>query len=157
MKSHDPSLNNSRFVLSLRALAFALLILSMGTLASGPVADPPSGTGPSGAVFAGRAGDAAAAPLDGVPQINGVSFKFQKQNGVILVCKLTLTGANYEPNCVVNINGQPAPKTLYTSGLAVTAKGGAKLSKMLPKHTEVALTIVNPGGQTSAPFPFTRP
>jgi len=94
--------------------------------------------------------------VEETPVINGVEFKFQKENGVILVCKLTLTGSHYEAGSVVLIDGQPVPKMLYVSSSQVVAKGGAKLNKMLPKGRAVALTVKNPGGQTSAPWSFER-
>lgn len=141
---------------SLRALALVLLVLSVGATASGPVAGPSSGKALSGGVFTGRAGDAPSAPLAG-PMVTGVEFKIQVQNGVVLMCKLTLKGTNFQQGCVVNINGQRAPKILYHESTEVLAKGGAKLAKMLPKHTSVNLTVVNPDGQTSNPYPFTRP
>ncbi len=157
MRTFVVSRQNRHLALIFGAWTLALLVLSLCVQATGPVAGLSRGSGPSASSPGGRAGDEAAAPLDGIPQISGVAFKFQKQNGVVLVCKLTLTGANYQSGCVVQINGQQAPKTLFTSGSQVLAKGGAKLAKMLPKHTSVNLTVVNPDGQTSNPYPFTRP
>jgi hypothetical protein len=95
--------------------------------------------------------------LSATPVITGVEFKLRVENGAV-VCKLILTGRGFHPGCVVRINGQDAPKSICQSESEVVAKGGAKLKKMLPKHREVQLTVYNPDdGQTSAPWPFTRP
>jgi len=92
------------------------------------------------------------------PVITGAELKLRIQNGAVVVCKLTITGRGFHPGCVVRINGQDAPKSLYQSENEVVAKGGAKLKKMLPKHQTVQLTVYNPDdGQTSAPWPFARP
>lgn len=117
-------------------------------LANGPGKAPTAGFGN---------GDSRSAQvIESAPMINGVEFKFQKQNGVVLVCKLTLSGANYESGSMVLIEGQPAPKVLYVSSNQVVAKGGAKLNKMLPKGRAVALTVRNPDGQTSTAWSFER-
>ena len=99
----------------------------------------------------------AGSTLADAPQISGYEFKHREQNGVVLVCKLTLYGQNFQPDCAIKINGQPAPKSVFVYDNEVVAKGGAKLKKMLPKGQVVQVTVTNPDGQTSNPYPFTRP
>jgi hypothetical protein len=103
------------------------------------------------------AASAAAASPEEQPAITGLAFKLTVHDGVVLVCKLTVTGRDFQPGCVVKINGQPAPKNLYQSETQVLAKGGAKLKKMLPKGQTHQITVTNPDGQTSNPSPFVRP
>jgi hypothetical protein len=128
-----------------------LVILSGpdGAMASAPTVKP--------VPLAPGAASSSALPQEGTPTINQATFKLQMQNGVVLVCKLTLQGTNFESGCVVLIDGQPAPKSHYDASTQVVAKGGAKLKKMLPKGRALAITVRNPGGQTSAPWSFTRP
>ena len=76
-------------------------------------------TFPAGSSESASAGQAA----DDQPVINGVEFKLHVKDGVVLVCKLTLTGQNFQAGCTVKINGQPAPKTLFKSASEVLAKG----------------------------------
>lgn len=128
---------------------FLLGILSGPTAMASAPAAAPARTAPDAA--------SSALPQEGTPTINQATFKLQMQNGVVLVCKLTLQGTNFESGCVVLIDGQPAPKSHYDGSTQVVAKGGAKLKKMLPKGRALAITVRNPGGQTSAPWSFTRP
>ena len=102
-------------------------------------------------------GQNAAEAFEDAPHITGHVFKFAMHNGVVTMCKLILNGEHFQPNCVIKINGQPAPKMQYTSESEVVAKGGAKLKKMLPKDQSVDITVTNPDGQVSNVYPFTRP
>lgn len=69
--------------------------------------------------------------------------------------QLVVSGAGFQQGCAVKIDGAAAPSTQWVSASSVVAKGGA-LKGMLPKGKAVQLTVTNPDGTVSAPFPFAR-
>lgn len=99
--------------------------------------------------------DEGATAEDG-PVIYGHLWRLEEEDGV-LVCRLKLFGLGFAEGCEVQINGQPAPKSIFKGESEVVAKGGAKLKKMLPKGQVHQLTVANPDGQVSPAYPFTRP
>jgi len=70
--------------------------------------------------------------------------------------KLTVTGTNFQPGCVVKINGVDANGTqVYVSSTEIKQKGDS-LKSQLPKGTAVSITVVNPDGGVSNAYSFTR-
>jgi PKD repeat protein len=70
--------------------------------------------------------------------------------------KLNLTGTNFQPGCIVKINGAIAGGTqVYVSSTQLKQKGDS-LKSQLPKGTAVAITVVNPDGGVSNAYSFTR-
>ena len=71
--------------------------------------------------------------------------------------QLVLRGANFHPSAQIQIDGAPAPQTVYKSGSKLMAKGGAELKAMLPKGVAVQITVKNEDdGGGSVPFSFKR-
>ncbi len=69
--------------------------------------------------------------------------------------RLAVTGSGFLGGCHVAINGQEVPKTVFKDATLVVAKG-AGLKALVPKGMTVQVSVVNPDGTASAPFPFTR-
>jgi len=70
--------------------------------------------------------------------------------------KITLGGTNFQPGCVVKIDGATANGTqVYVSSTELKQKGDS-LKSQLPKGTAVSITVVNPDGGTSNAHSFTR-
>ncbi len=70
--------------------------------------------------------------------------------------KVKLAGTNFQPGCVVKINGATANgNQVYVSSTELKQKGDS-LKSQLPKGTAVAITVVNPDGGVSNAYSFTR-
>lgn len=70
--------------------------------------------------------------------------------------RLNVTGSGFEKGCTITINGTAVPRTILRSGTQINATGGSALRAMLPKGVTVQIQVLNPDGDRSAPFPFTR-
>jgi predicted acyl esterase len=79
-------------------------------------------------------------------------------NGVVALSsplRLKVSGTSFQSGCQVEIDGKPAPKTAFKGATRVLAQGSG-LKSMVPKGVTVQVTVVNPDGGHSSPFPFTR-
>ena len=70
--------------------------------------------------------------------------------------RLKVNGSGFPADAVIQINGIAVPQTRYKSATKVIAYKGSALKSMLPKGVTVQVTVVDPGGATSRPVPFTR-
>jgi hypothetical protein len=69
--------------------------------------------------------------------------------------RLKVIGTNFKTGATVKINGTPAPSTTVKNATQILAKGSA-LKTMLPKGTQVMVTVLNTDGGESAARAFTR-
>ncbi len=69
--------------------------------------------------------------------------------------RLKVTGTNFKAGATVKVNGTPAPTTTMKNASQLIAKGAA-LKTMVPKGTQVSITVANSDGGESSPFLFTR-
>ncbi len=69
--------------------------------------------------------------------------------------RLRVSGSGFQEGCGVMIDGKEVPKTAFKGPTMVVAKG-AGLKAMVPKGMTVLVTVMNPNGAGSAPFPFAR-
>lgn len=88
----------------------------------------------------------ATGPLPTISAVNKLANPF----------RLKLTGANFQKGTQVLIGGAQVPQTTYKSATQLVAKKGAALKAMVPAGTTVDITVLNPDGGTSSPFPYTR-
>lgn len=66
--------------------------------------------------------------------------------------RLKVSGVGFLPGCSVGINGVPV-STVYKGEGKAFAEG---IKALIPKGITVQITVTNPEGGTSSPFPFTR-
>ena len=69
--------------------------------------------------------------------------------------RLEVSGSGFQEGCNVVIDGKDVPKTAFKGPAMVVAKGTG-LKAMVPKGMTVQVSVMNPSGTASAPFPFTR-
>ena len=69
--------------------------------------------------------------------------------------RLKVMGTNFKTGAAIKINGAAAPSTTVKSVTQLLAKGSA-LKTLLPKGTQVMITVANTDGGESAPRAFTR-
>jgi hypothetical protein len=70
--------------------------------------------------------------------------------------RLSVSGSGFASTCVVKINGQAAPRTIFRGTASLVAKGGNALKSMVPSGTPVTITVEDPQGGASNAFLFTR-
>lgn len=70
--------------------------------------------------------------------------------------RLKVTGADFAQGASVFLDGSPPPKATVKSSSKILLGGGKALKDLVPKGRSVLVTVVNPDGGTSEPFPFTR-
>ncbi len=70
--------------------------------------------------------------------------------------RLKLTGADFAPGASVFLDGTAAPSVTVKSSSKILLGGGKDLKALVPKGQTVLVTVVNPDGGTSEPYPFTR-
>ncbi len=69
--------------------------------------------------------------------------------------RLKIYGTNFHEGCVVKINGEAVPQVKFKNEGNLVAKKGAALKAMVPKGTQVMITVVNTDdGGVSGAFPF---
>ena len=68
--------------------------------------------------------------------------------------RLKVNGNNFQPGSIVKINGKEVPSTVYKSNSLLVLKKGSTLKALCPKGVAVQLTVFNPDGCVSSPFPF---
>ena len=69
--------------------------------------------------------------------------------------RLKVMGTNFKTGATIKINGTPTPSATVKSATQILAKGSA-LKTLLPKGTQVMITVANTDGGESAPRAFTR-
>lgn len=69
--------------------------------------------------------------------------------------RLVITGSGFQARCGAGVNGAAVPQTTFINSGKVVAKG-AGLKSLVPKGTQVEITVENPNGAVSAPYSFTR-
>ncbi len=70
--------------------------------------------------------------------------------------RLFVYGAGFLPGAWVYIDGQAVPKVKYKHSGLLVAKGGTALKAMMPFGQPVCVSVVNPGGASSACYTFVR-
>jgi carboxypeptidase T len=70
--------------------------------------------------------------------------------------RLAVMGIGFTGDSTIKINGVEVPSVMHKSSTKLVGKGGAALKSMLPKGTEVSITVEDPSGASSLPFKFTR-
>lgn len=70
--------------------------------------------------------------------------------------RLFVYGAGFAPGAWVYIDGVPVPRVAYKGPGLLVAKGGTALKAMVPPGRPVCVTVVNPGGATSACYTYQR-
>lgn len=70
--------------------------------------------------------------------------------------RLLVYGAGFAPGAWVYIDGVAVPQVAYKGTGLVVAKGGTALKAMVPRGRAVCVTVVNPGGSTSACYTYQR-
>ncbi|MGC8762981.1 MAG: PKD domain-containing protein [Acidobacteriota bacterium] len=70
--------------------------------------------------------------------------------------RLKVTGADFASNASVFLDGTAAPSVTVKSSSKILLGGGQALKNLVPKGQTVLVTVVNPDGGTSDPYPFTR-
>jgi len=69
--------------------------------------------------------------------------------------RLKIYGTNFHEGCVVKINGDAVPQVKFKNEGKLVAKKGAALKAMVPKGTQVMITVENTDdGGVSGAFPF---
>lgn len=69
--------------------------------------------------------------------------------------RLKVAGTNFKTGATIRINGAPAPSTTVKSATKLLSKGSA-LKTLLPKGTQVMVTVANADGGESEARAFTR-
>jgi carboxypeptidase T len=70
--------------------------------------------------------------------------------------RLVITGEGFTFESFIKINGAAVPSSSHKSSTKLVGKGGNALKAMLPKGTQVSITVEDSSGGTSVAFPFTR-
>lgn len=70
--------------------------------------------------------------------------------------RLFVYGAGFAPGAWVYLDGVAVPRVVFKGQGLLVAKGGTALKAMVPRGRPVCVTVVNPGGATSACYTFTR-
>jgi len=70
--------------------------------------------------------------------------------------RLFVYGAGFVPGAWVYLDGVAVPNVAYKGPSLLVAKGGTALKAMVPWGRPVCVTVVNPGGATSACYTYQR-
>lgn len=70
--------------------------------------------------------------------------------------RLFVHGAGFVPGAWVYIDGVRVPKVTFKGTGLLVAKGGSALKAMVPRGRPVCVTVMNPGGATSACYTYQR-
>ncbi len=70
--------------------------------------------------------------------------------------RLKIHGSGFLPGARVYIDGAPVPIVKVKRSDLIVAKKGRALKAMVPRGTPVCITVVNPGGDTTPCYMFTR-
>lgn len=69
--------------------------------------------------------------------------------------RLMVSGNGFQEGCKVQVNGKPAPNTIFRGEHMAVAEG-AGLERLLPQGVTVMITVETADGHFSAPIAFTR-
>ena len=70
--------------------------------------------------------------------------------------RLKVSGANFQAGAAIKVNGQAVPETSFTSSSQLVAKKGDALKALVPKGTQVCVSVTNPDGGVKVCFAYVR-